>query len=129
VHFAGDGGPATLARFNNIQGIVLASDGTLFIADNQNGRVRRVGTDGIISTNAGNGFTSSCCGAGGLPSQLSVNPNWMTIGRDGALYVSDTDRNRVYTLGGVIENRIASVDGSGVYEFDGTGDIFEHSMG
>ncbi len=121
VHFAGDGGPATLARFNDIESIVVASDGTLFIADNQNGRVRRVGTNGVITTVAGSGFAAPCCAAGGLPLQLSMSPTALTIAPDGALYVADENKNRVFTLSGVSQNRVASEDGSEIYEFDATG--------
>jgi glucose/arabinose dehydrogenase len=112
VHFAGDGGPAPLARFNDIRSVVVARDGTLFIADNQNGRVRRIGTDGVITTVAGSGFAAPCCAAGGLPLQLSMSPTALTIAPDGSLYVADQNRNRVFTLSGVIQNRVASEDGS-----------------
>jgi RHS repeat-associated protein len=121
VHFAGDGGPAPLARFNDIEGIAIAADGTLFIGDSQNGRVRRVGTDGIITTVAGSGFAAPCCEVGGLPLQTSMSPTAMTIAPDGSLYVVDQNRNRVLMLSGVIQSRVASEDGSEIYEFDGAG--------
>src|SRR5262249_43678252 len=53
---SGDGGPATAARFSSIVGIAMGSDGSLYIADNQNVRVRRVGPDGIMTTAAGSGI-------------------------------------------------------------------------
>ena len=53
--FAGDGGRAIDARFNAPKGIALDGEGNLFIADTDNRRVRRIGTDGIITTIAGNG--------------------------------------------------------------------------
>jgi RHS repeat-associated protein len=121
VHFAGDGGPATFARFNALESVVVDAEGNLFVADRQNGRIRRIGTDGIISTVAGNGFVASCCEAGGLPTQLNMRPNAMTIGSDGSLYVVDQDRNRVFALRGVLQSRVASEDGSEIYEFDGAG--------
>ena len=48
--YSGDGGPATVATLSNPSGIAVAADGTLYIADGGNRRVRRVGTDGIITT-------------------------------------------------------------------------------
>src|SRR5205085_652991 len=53
--FAGDGGPATKAVLNYPYGIARDSVGNLFIADLGNNRIRRIATDGTISTVAGNG--------------------------------------------------------------------------
>lgn len=51
----GDHGPATKARLNNPNGLAVDGNGTLYIADTGNNRIRKVTTDGIISTVAGNG--------------------------------------------------------------------------
>jgi RHS repeat-associated protein len=48
---AGDNGPALQATFNQINGLAYAPDGSLYIADG--GRIRRIGTDGVITTIAG----------------------------------------------------------------------------
>ena len=54
--FAGDGGQATDASFNGPQATTVGPDGTLYIVDSQNYRIRAVDpTSGIISTIAGNG--------------------------------------------------------------------------
>src|ERR1035437_7048443 len=62
----GDGCPAASATLNNLGGeIKTDSSGNLWIADNGNGRIRKVSQDGIIRTVAGSG---QCCtvGDGGL---------------------------------------------------------------
>ena len=46
----GDEGPATQAQFRDLQDIAVAPDGSLYIADFQVPRIRRVSTDGIITT-------------------------------------------------------------------------------
>ena len=51
--YSGDGGPATLARLSHPTGISLDLKGNLYIADQDNGRVRMVTADGIIQTVAG----------------------------------------------------------------------------
>ena len=58
--FSGDGGRAANAELNlaNDSGIVVARNGTLYIADSGNGRVRAVTADGIIETVAGDGRPS-----------------------------------------------------------------------
>lgn len=53
--FSGDGGPATEASINKPTSLAVYADGTLYIADSQNRRVRMVSPDGIISTVAGTG--------------------------------------------------------------------------
>src|SRR5215510_8375233 len=53
--FSGDGGPAVNAQLNSPQGMALDAAGNLYIADSSNNRVRKVDTNGIITTFAGNG--------------------------------------------------------------------------
>ena len=53
--FAGDGGAATQALFNHPRGIAVGADGTLYIADTDNQRIRKVAPNGIVTTIAGNG--------------------------------------------------------------------------
>jgi hypothetical protein len=53
--FSGDGGPATEALLKRPHGVALDGTGTLFIADTENRRVRKVTPDGLIVTVAGNG--------------------------------------------------------------------------
>ena len=53
--FAGDGGPARDAVFAGPTGISARGDGTLFIVDQTNKRIRRVDRQGIVTTVAGGG--------------------------------------------------------------------------
>jgi YD repeat-containing protein len=57
--FSADGGLATAARLSNsITALEVGDDGSVYIADAANGRIRRVTPDGIIRTVAGSGSTS-----------------------------------------------------------------------
>jgi DNA-binding beta-propeller fold protein YncE len=58
--FTGDGGPATEAELHKPTGVVVSRKGELFIADEYNHRIRRVGTHGRISTVAGATDTPRC---------------------------------------------------------------------
>ena len=53
VGFSGDGGPAVAAALSYINGIKFDLSGNLYVADAGNQRVRRVDTNGIITTVAG----------------------------------------------------------------------------
>ena len=48
--FAGDGGPMAKALFKQPKSLVNDADGNLYIADQQNFRVRRIAVDGTITT-------------------------------------------------------------------------------
>src|ERR1700733_13994016 len=53
--FTGDGGPATAANLAFPAGIAFDSAGNLYIADTANTRIRKVDTNGNITTFAGTG--------------------------------------------------------------------------
>src|SRR5689334_14245665 len=54
---SGDRGKATAAQLNNPRTVARDTNGNIYIADYGNYRVRRISTDGIINTIAGNGTT------------------------------------------------------------------------
>jgi RHS repeat-associated protein len=86
----GDGGPATEAQLNSSYAKSLAVDpeGNLYIPEYHGFRVRRVSTDGIITTVAGNG-TPDWSGDGGPATQASLfYPHGVAVGPEGSLYIS-----------------------------------------
>ena len=48
--FAGDGGPATEAKFSSPAALSIGADGRLYVADYSNGRIRVIDSDGIVGT-------------------------------------------------------------------------------
>jgi len=125
--FGGDGGPAIQARFSRVWGIAVAPDGSVFIADYYDQRIRRVGPDGIITTVAGDG-TRGYSGDGGPATQAQLNrPRGVALGPDGSLYIADEWNRRIRrvspplpgsSIGDIV---IAAEDGSEVYIFDSAG--------
>jgi hypothetical protein len=80
--YSGDGGPALSATFAQPCGMTWADDGALWIADTQNGAVRRVDEDGIVETVLS-----------GLDGVVRVRPS-----AEGAVLVADTWGGRVLRL-------------------------------
>ncbi|HTT60617.1 MAG TPA: SMP-30/gluconolactonase/LRE family protein [Bryobacteraceae bacterium] len=101
--FGGDGGSALLAVLNAPTGL-LFNDGLLYIADQDNQRVREIAADGSISTIAGTG-TPTYTGDG-LPAVSAglSGPNGLAFDTLGNLYIADSRNNRVrrVDLAGVI---------------------------
>ncbi len=68
--FAGDDGPALEARLDQPYGLAVDPDGSLYIADRGNLRIRKVDPEGQISTLAGNGEEGRCPGGPALECEL-----------------------------------------------------------
>jgi sugar lactone lactonase YvrE len=81
--YAGDGGPATRAQLNEPRGLAFDSAGNLYIADSVNNRIRKVASDGTISTVAGDGNPETLRG----PSAI--------VASAGTLYIADTGNHRI----------------------------------
>jgi RHS repeat-associated protein len=86
-----DGGPATSAFMSSPADVVVASNGDVFIADSGNHRIRRVDSDGIISTIAGTGAAAS--GGDGGPAVVATldTPRHLAIGPDDSIYLDTAD--------------------------------------
>lgn len=120
--FSGDGGPATQASLSEeFWNVVVDAQGNLFIADGGNHRVRKVDTNGIITTFAGNG-SETFSGDGGKATEAGIpGPDGLAIGPDGSLYISDTTDARVRKV--APDGTITTVAGNGEDDFTGDGGL------
>jgi DNA-binding beta-propeller fold protein YncE len=101
--YGGDNGPGTEMRMAQPFGqaadpagrMVLDSQGNLYFADTRNHRIRRIDTEGIVTTVAGKG-TDGYAGDGGpaVDAQLS-SPTDIDLASDGTLYIADTQNSCV----------------------------------
>ncbi|HEY5142412.1 MAG TPA: hypothetical protein VII98_02810 [Solirubrobacteraceae bacterium] len=120
----GDGASSVDATLDNPAGIAVAADGTVYIADTADYKIRKVTSSGAISTVAGNGTqcapSTAPCGDGGpgVGSQLS-NPRGLALGADGSLYIADSGTNRIRRL--APDGTISTIAGNGVACGDPTG--------
>lgn len=107
--FDGDGGPATQAKLSNPSGIYLDSVGNLYIADEQNRRVRKVDPTGIITTVAGNGSFASF-NENTPATETGISVKSVYVDNTGNLYISD-GFSRIKKVG--TDGNIATFAGGG----------------
>ena len=96
----GDGGPATAARLAFPIDLVLDGLGNVYISDQTDRRIRRVSTDGTITTVAGDGSAcagpTAVCGDGGPATSAQLGrPQGLDIDGSGNIYFADADDNRI----------------------------------
>lgn len=116
----GDGGLAIGASLLHPVGLAFDSSGNLFVADSYGSNVRKVDTNGIISTVAGGGGASGFAGDGGPATKaLLSGPAGIAVDHSGNLYIADRLNNRVrmVTPGGII----STIAGSNASGFSGDG--------
>jgi len=93
--YSGDGGAATNAELFGPSGVVVDSNGNLFFADDNNNCIRKVDTNGIITTVAGSG-TNGYSGDGGVATNAALNfPSDVAVDRNGNLFIADRNNNRI----------------------------------
>lgn len=118
-NFSGDNGAATNARLNAPSGVAVDSVGNIFVADEENNRIRMVSTAGVITTVAGNG-SSSFSGDGGAATSAGMrNPYGVAIDSAGNLFIADSGNARIrkVSTAGVI----TTVAGNGFAGYSGDG--------
>ena len=103
--FWGDGGMATSAQLSEPSDTYVFDDGSFLIADTGNGRIRRVGTDGAITTVVD-----------GLD-----QPRDVTVDSTGAILVADTGNDRILRVAPAGGGRTV-VAGTGAPGLSGDGD-------
>jgi sugar lactone lactonase YvrE len=91
--FGGDGGPASAARINNAYGVAVGGDGSVYLADRGNHRVRKILPDGTIITVAGGGESRRQFGPA-RQAELGGAVG-VAIDRAGNLFIADVERNRI----------------------------------
>ncbi|MBN8701665.1 MAG: hypothetical protein J0M08_01240 [Bacteroidetes bacterium] len=110
--YSGDGGLSVKASLDVPVGIALDAVGNLYIAENVNNRVRKVDTQGVITTLAGDG-EQSFAGDGG-PAAISrlFSPGGVATSTDGTIYIADSWNKRIRKIdkGGVITTYAGNPD-------------------
>ena len=117
--FTGDGGPAPVAKLNVPLGVIVDALGNLFIADWLNNRIRKVDTNGIITTVAGTN-SAGFAGDGGLAVNAKLNrPAAVAVDGFGNLFIADMSNNRIRKVDA--SGFITTLAGTNTAAFSGDG--------
>jgi uncharacterized protein (TIGR03437 family) len=119
---SGDGGPATEATFNLPRGLAVDAAGNVYIGDANTHRIRKVTTDGKITTVAGTGKGFGDYGGDGGPAtQADLNgPQGVAVDKDGNLYIADRVNSRIRKVTAAT-GIIATIAGVPAFAFSGDG--------
>lgn len=116
--YSGDGGLAIYAQLNSPTGVALDSLGNLYIAESSH-RIRKVATNGIITTVAGNGV-AGYSGEGGLATNAQINsPVSVSVDSQGNLFIVDAGNHRIRKVDD--SGIITTVAGNGIAGYSGDG--------
>ncbi len=122
--YGGDGGAADKAQLNLPMALATGPDGSVYISDAGNSRLRRVTPDGRIQTVAGYGPAQDTYGAGfageGGPLEKAkfFSPTDLKFDAAGQLYICDSGNQRIRA---VRQNAVTTVAGNGRLGFAGDG--------
>lgn len=110
--FSGDGGPATAAQLSFPRKIAFDADGSMYISDSNNHRIRKIDPRGTITTVAGNG-TAGYSGDSGPATAAQLNQPWgVAVDREGRVLFSDLANHRIRRIES--NGTVTTVVGNGV---------------
>ncbi len=93
--YSGDGALATTSKLSKPTSAIAAPDGTVYIADYGNNRIRKIGTDGIITTYAGLGTTGFSGDGGPATNAHLFGPHTLALDTHGNLFFADSGNYRI----------------------------------
>src|SRR6185369_902058 len=119
--FGGDNSPAASAQLNRPTAVAIDAAGTVYIADTDNNRVRKVSSAGVITTIAGDG-REGFYGDGVAATATGLwAPAGLLFDRTGNLYIADRRNNRIRVVNAA--GMISTIAGRGAAGFRGDGGL------
>jgi sugar lactone lactonase YvrE len=116
-------GTGTLAYFNRPIGMAFDASGVLYVADSENGKIRKVTSAGVVTTFAGSGDKSS---ADGSAQYATFNaPYGVAVDASGNCYVSESTHIRKITPAGLVSTLINNnLSRPGNLAIDASGNLY-----
>jgi len=115
--YLGDGGPASEAAFRDPQALAMDPAGNLYVADAANNRIRKIDTQGIITTIAGNGNHEDT-GDGGPALEAGIRSmDFLQVSPAGELHIVESNTHRIRKI--AKDGTISTVAGRGVQGYFG----------
>ncbi len=115
--FTGDGSAAIGAEVNFPSSMAMDKSGNLYIADSANFRIRKVDTNGNISTIAGTGATGNAGDGKAATAAQFGPPGGIAVDSSGNVYFSDTGNHTIRKIG--TDGNISRFAGTGTLGFSG----------
>jgi sugar lactone lactonase YvrE len=106
-------GSGTNALFNYPTGVAVDGSGNVFVADSDNCSIRKISTNGVVTTFAGNG-TSGFTDGSGTNAAFSF-PQSVAVDKNGAVFVADSGNNAIRKI--TADGVVTTVAGNGSYGF------------
>jgi DNA-binding beta-propeller fold protein YncE len=102
-------GPKASAQFDNPRGLAFDSAGNLYVADLGNNKIRKIDTNGVVSTYAGSG------GYGAADGTWSVAtfryPRGLAVDSAGNVYVADTNNHCIRKIDNTVNRNVSTYAG------------------
>jgi len=116
--YSGDGGAATSAQLNIPSAALLDGAGNLIVADRNNHRIRKIATNGVITTIAGTGTAGTAGDGGPATSAQLYFPDDLARNSAGELFVAEASTHRIRKIATNVITRFA---GTGTAGYSGDG--------
>jgi len=108
-------GSGTNATFSGPEGVAVDRSGNIYVADNANNTIRKITSNGIVTTLAGRGGWENSFSNGVGANATFLSPSGVAVDESGNVYVADAGNNaiRKITSNGIV----TTLAGNGSYGF------------
>jgi sugar lactone lactonase YvrE len=123
-------GTGTSVSFSSPMGITVDASGNLYVADTYNSTIRKITSDGVVTTLAGNVYRVGYADGTGTAASFYY-PYGIAVDASGNLYVADlvTSTIRKVTAAGVVTTLAGTAYVSGHVDGTGTAALFGYPQG